>query len=79
VPGFGRWSFDGCRIFVFAFDSQGRSSIWAMPSDGGTPTLIVQFDDPSRESNRPEFDTDGKRIYFTLARKDGDAWVMDVR
>ena len=79
VPGFGRWSFDGRRIFVFAVDSQGRSSIWAMPSDGGTPTLIVRFDDPSRESNRPEFDTDGKRIYFTLARKDGDVWVTDVR
>jgi Tol biopolymer transport system component len=79
APGFGCWSSDGRRIFVFGTDSIGQSSIWAVPSEGGPPTLIVQFDDPSRESNRPEFDTDGKRIYFTLARKDGDVWVTDVR
>ena len=41
--------------------------------------LLVRFDDPTRESNRREFDTDGQQIYFTLARKDGDVWVMNVR
>jgi Tol biopolymer transport system component len=76
---FSRWSPDGRRIFLFGIDPQGQSSIWSISSEGGTPTLVVRFDDPSRESNRREFDTDGKRIYLTLARKDGDVWVLDVR
>ena len=50
-----------------------------MSVDGGTPTLLVRFDDPARESNRREFDTDGHHIYFTLAHKEGDVGVMDIR
>ena len=76
---FSRWSRDGRRVFVFGIDAEGRSSIWSIASEGGTPMLLVRFDDPTRESNRREFDTDGQHIYFTLARKDGDVWVMDVR
>ena len=74
----GRWSPAGDRVYLFAVDQQGRSSIWSMPSQGGTPTLVVRFDDPSRESNRREFDTDGRHFYLTLARKQGDVWVMNV-
>ena len=76
---FSRWSRDGRRVFVFGIDAEGRSSMWSIPSEGGTPTLLVRFDDPTRESNRREFDVDGEHIYFTLARKEGDVWVMDVR
>ena len=78
-PAFGRWSRDGRRVFVFAIDAEGRSSIWSIPGDGGTPTLLVRFDDPTRESNRREFDTDGEHIYFTLARKEGDVGIIDIR
>jgi Tol biopolymer transport system component len=74
----GRWSPTGDRVYLFAVDQQGRSSIWSMPSQGGTPALVIRFDDPSRESNRREFDTDGRHFYLTLARKQGDVWVMDV-
>jgi REP element-mobilizing transposase RayT len=70
---------DHMHLLVSAVDSEGRSSIWSMSVDGGTLTLLVRFDDPTRESNRREFDTDGQRIYFTLARKEGDVGVMDVR
>jgi Tol biopolymer transport system component len=79
IAAFGRWSPDGSRAYLFAIDRQGRSSIWSIPAKGGTPTLVVRFDDPSRESNRREFDTDGKHMYFTLARMDADVWVTDVR
>lgn len=78
IPAFGRWSFDGQRVYFFAIDAQGRSSLWSMPAAGGTPTPAVRFDDPARESNRTEFDVDEKRLYFTLARADGDVWVMDL-
>ena len=79
MPAFARWSKDGRRIYLFAVDAEGRSSIWSMSRDGGAPTLLVRFDDPTRESNRTEFDTDGQQIYFTLARKEGDVGVMDIR
>jgi len=79
LPAFVRWSKDGRRVFIFAIDVEGRSSIWSMPPDGGVATLLVRFDDPTRESNRREFDADGQHIYFTLARKEGDVGVMDVR
>ena len=79
VPTFTRWSKDGRRIYVFAVDAEQRSSIWSMSADGSMPTLLVRFDDPTRESNRREFDTDGQHIYFTLAHKEGDVGVMDIR
>lgn len=78
MPGFARWSPDGRTIYLAAIDQQQRSSFWSIPAEGGTPTLIVRFDDPARSSNRPEFATDGRRLYFTLADKQGDVWVMDV-
>jgi eukaryotic-like serine/threonine-protein kinase len=79
VPTFARWSKDGRRVYLFAVDAEGRSSMWSMPAEGGTPTLLVRFDDPARESNRREFDTDDQHIYFTLARKEGDVGVIDIR
>jgi hypothetical protein len=45
---------------------------------GGTPTLLVRFDDPARPSLRREFATDGKRIYFTIAQPQSDIWVMEL-
>jgi Tol biopolymer transport system component len=76
--GFARWSPDGRTVYFSAFDEEERSSFWSIPAEGGTPTLIVRFDDPTRESNRPEFATDGRRLYFTLSEKQGDVWVMEI-
>jgi Tol biopolymer transport system component len=73
-----RWSPDGRLVYFHGIDQQGRSSFWSIPAAGGSPTLIVRFDDPTRESNRPEFATDGRRLYFTLAQKEADVWMMDV-
>ena len=45
---------------------------------GCTPRLLVRFDDPARQSPRPEFATDGRRLYFTLSERDSDVWVMEL-
>jgi Tol biopolymer transport system component len=76
---FARWSPDGRTVYVMGIADRERSSFWSVPAAGGTPVLIVRFDDPARESNRPEFATDGRRLYFTLAEKEGDVWVMEVQ
>jgi len=78
VPGFPAWSLDAQIVYYNALDLEGRSSFWSVPVFGGTPELLVRFDDPSRKSNRPEFDTDGSRFFFTLTDNKSDLWVMDL-
>ena len=65
-------------IYYKAYDRDRHSSIWSVPATGGTPRLLVRFDDPSRRSPRREFATDGQRFYFTVARDESDIWVMEL-
>lgn len=78
VPVFPAWSLDGQTVYYKAHDSEGHSSFWSVPAIGGTPQLLVRFDNPSRKSIRPEFDTDGFRFFFTLTESQSDIWVMDL-
>jgi Tol biopolymer transport system component len=68
----GGWSRDGRIVF------KNTAGFWEMPATGGTPRLLVRFDDPARPSGRQEFATDEHRIYFTVDNRLSDIWVMDV-
>ena len=72
------WSRDSQTIYYNAYDAQLASSIWAVPSGGGAPRLLITFDDPNRRSLRREFATDGRRFYFTIASDDSDLWTMQL-
>jgi len=74
-----QWSPDGRAIYFKAFDAAGGSSLWSVPAAGGSPRLLVRFDDPARPSSRPEFATDGKRFFFTLGTRQSDVWAMQLR
>ena len=50
-----------------------------MPATGGSPRLLMRFDDPARPSLRREFATDGARFYFTIAQDESDVWVVEIR
>jgi eukaryotic-like serine/threonine-protein kinase len=78
-PQYAIWSGDSRTIFFKAADAQRRASIWVVPAAGGTPRLLVRFDDPSRPSLRREFATDGVRFFFTMAQDESDIWVAEVR
>ena len=78
IPVFPEWSSDGRTVYYKARDSEGTASLWAVPVVGGTPRLLVRFDDPSRPSNRREFTTDGERFYFTIGRQESDIWLMEL-
>jgi Tol biopolymer transport system component len=78
VPIFPAWSLDAQTVYYKARDLEGRSSFWSISIFGGTPELLIRFDDPSRKSNRYEFDTDGSRFFFTLTESQSDISVMDL-
>jgi Tol biopolymer transport system component/DNA-binding SARP family transcriptional activator len=77
-PELALWAPNGRTIYYKAFDGAGRSSLWSVAAAGGTPTLLVRFDDPSRPSSRPEFATDGKRLFFTIGARQSDIWAMEL-
>jgi hypothetical protein len=77
-PRFAYWSADGRTLYYKAYDDRERSSIWSVAVAGGTPRLLIRFDDPMRPSSRREFATDGARLYFTIAEHESDVWVMEL-
>jgi Tol biopolymer transport system component/tRNA A-37 threonylcarbamoyl transferase component Bud32 len=78
VPTFPEWSADGGTIYYKGNNAEGVSSFWSVPAVGGKPKLLVRFDDPRRKSVRPEFASDGSRLFFTLTDNKSDLWVMDL-
>lgn len=77
-PVFGLWSRDGKTIYFKASDRDGRASIWALPTIGGRPRLLVRFDDPAKPSYRPSWATDGRRFYFTVNDRQSDIYLAEV-
>jgi TolB protein len=77
-PDFVEWSSDSQIIYFKAFDDKGQSSIWSVPISGGEPRLLVRFNDPSLQSNRIEFTTDGSNFYFTIGNHESDIWLMEL-
>jgi len=73
------WSPDSGTIYSKGTGRDGARRFWAVPVGGGEPTILVEFDDPSRPSPRPEFATDGERFFFTIADQQSDIWVMELR
>ena len=45
---------------------------------GCAPRELVRFDDPQRQSTRPEFATDGHHFYFTISEQKSDVWAMEL-
>ena len=39
---------------------------------------VVRFDDPLRQSTRPELGTDGRRFFFTIGTRVSDVWEMTI-
>jgi Tol biopolymer transport system component/DNA-binding SARP family transcriptional activator len=78
-PELAQWSGDGRTIYYKAFDAVGHSSFWEVPAAGGAPRLLVRFDDPAHPSTRPEFATDGKRLFFTMGVRQSDIWAMELK
>jgi hypothetical protein len=44
--------------------------------DGGPPQLLLRLNDQWRASPRPEFATDGRRLFFMLTERQSDIWTV---
>jgi Tol biopolymer transport system component len=72
------WFRDGRTMYFKSHDDVGRASLWSIPSGGGAPRLLVRFSELTRPSNRPDFATDGRRLYFAIQDRQSDIWVADL-
>jgi TolB protein len=72
------WSEDGRLIYFNSHDARGNAAIWSIPATGGTPRLLVHFDDPNRPNNRVEWSYRRGRAYFVLTELQSDVWVMEM-
>ncbi len=71
-------SVDGRTLYFKSEGAEGQSGIWAVPTDGGKPRLLVRFVDPARPSIRPDFAVGAGRFFFTLEDRQADIWVAEV-
>ncbi len=69
---------DGATIFTKRHDLDGQASFWAIPVSGGPPRMLVRLTDPNHPSNREEFATDGKRLFYSVEERQSNVWVADV-
>lgn len=69
---------DGRALISKGHDAVSSGFWWYPLADGvlGAPRLLVRFDDPRRSSPRGEFTTDGRYLFFTLAEREADVWVL---
>jgi eukaryotic-like serine/threonine-protein kinase len=72
-----RYARDGRTIYVTAAHREGRRGVWAIPVAGGTPRLVVAFDDPAL-SALGTFSIGPDHLYLTVSQYESDIWVANL-
>jgi hypothetical protein len=72
-----RFSWDGSLIYHWGSHEDGSSGIWAIPVQGGKPSLVVSFDD-AEIVGIPNLSVGPEHLYYTVGQYESDIWVMDV-
>jgi len=71
------WSPDGAKLYYLTRSPKGWS-VRSVPATGGASTVLVDFDDPTRQHTKYGFATDGKVFYFTVGAPESDIYVADL-
>jgi Tol biopolymer transport system component len=73
------WTRDGSHIYFRGQSTGGAEGVYEVASSGGTPRLVVAFDDPSRPvfTGGPVTSGDGM-FYFAVGEIESDIYVMDL-
>ena len=69
------WAPDGKSILARIREPDGRLDLIGIPPSGGPPQMRVRPTDPSRAGARWDWWSDGKHLWFTMARYEGDVWT----
>jgi Tol biopolymer transport system component len=74
------WSSDGRTIYFIGRDPRDRTvAIWRLPAAGGTPRLLMRFDDPIRRWQQTTgLRVRGDRFYFNLGDQQSDLWMAEI-
>ena len=73
-----RWSDDGRSIYFTAIDGAGNRGVYRVPATGGTPVLVVAFDEPSMTLRSNGVTIRGGTVFFALGEVESDIWVADL-
>ncbi len=74
-----QFSADGNSIYAYGVAPDGSQGIWAIPSSGGDPVLVMGNDDDALWANLFSFEVGpDNRIYLAVAEYESDIWVMDL-
>ena len=76
APAFTAWMPDSRTLLYMAYDHRRQGSIWAVPAEGGTPRLLVRFDDPSGDVEAGDRRTDA---IIAAIQADGTLWLGGTR
>jgi Tol biopolymer transport system component len=69
---------DAAGLYFKSHDAMGRASIWHQPLSGGRPTMVVRFDDFTRQSFRSNFAVGAGRFFFAINDRQSDVWVAEL-
>jgi hypothetical protein len=58
--------------FIAKGEDRVSAGFWRIPITGGAPQLILRLNDRWRTYPRPEFTTDGRRLFFMLTERESD-------
>ena len=72
------WTKDPAKVYFNTLDSASRTSFYSIPVTGGKPRLLFR-DDPDHRIGRPDFATDGRRLFVTIAADESDVYTMELR
>jgi Tol biopolymer transport system component len=73
-----RYSRDGRTIYVTGTHEDGRRGVWAIPAAGGTPRLVLAFDDPLLDA-AGSLGVGPDHLYLSVSQYESDIWVAKLR
>jgi len=73
-----RFSWDGSMVYQYGSRDDGSRGMWAIPVQGGEPSLVVQYDQADVEGVSRYFSVAPDRLYLTVRESESDIWVMDL-
>ena len=73
-----RWSPDGQTIYIRGTRKSDGMACLLIAAPGGSPRVLVWFDDPSHPSYRADWTTDGQRFFFTIQDRQADIFVAQL-